>query len=116
MTDPIPFHREPGVVHQLPPKWDGRDVNWTGWVSITTTAAVHVRRECCQQCGSLVEPVINIGKLRSPDDQTKWASPLAAFRCPDCRNDTVWDRETDEWWTLDESDYGDEGSADPRLF
>lgn len=36
---------------------------------------------------------------------------LHAFRCTDCKHDVVWDRDTDEWWTLDHTDYGDEGST-----
>lgn len=35
---------------------------------------------------------------------------LFAFRCHHCQVDTVWDTDTDEWWTLDHTDYGDEGS------
>ena len=38
---------------------------------------------------------------------------LYAFRCPDCRLDTVWDHDTDEWWTLDHTDYSDAGSSQP---
>lgn len=41
---------------------------------------------------------------------------LFAFRCQSCQLDTVWDKRTDEWWVLDDSDYGVEGSTDPRLF
>ena len=45
----------------------------------------------------------------------RWARPgvrLFASRCPDCGLDTVVDytSEPEQVWTLDESDYGDEGS------
>ena len=45
-----------------------------------------------------------------------WRRPvtsLVAFRCPDCGLDTVVDytSEPEQVWTLDESDYGDEGST-----
>lgn len=36
---------------------------------------------------------------------------LHAFRCHHCKLDTVWDVDTDEMWTLDHTDYGDEGSS-----
>jgi len=38
---------------------------------------------------------------------------LYAFRCPSCGVDEVWDIRTDEWWTLDETDYGPGGSSRP---
>ena len=38
---------------------------------------------------------------------------LYAFRCPECHEDQVWDMRTDEWWTLDDSDYGPTGSVRP---
>jgi hypothetical protein len=36
---------------------------------------------------------------------------LDAIRCQDCRHDQVWDTDTDEWWDLDHTDYGTEGST-----
>lgn len=41
---------------------------------------------------------------------------LHLTRCQTCGLDVVWDSQTDEWWDLDDSDYGPEGSTDPRLF
>ena len=43
-----------------------------------------------------------------------WRHPvtsLVAFRCPRCGLDEVYDLDTEECWTLDGSDYGDEGST-----
>ena len=43
-----------------------------------------------------------------------WRRPvtsLVAFRCPGCGLDEVFDMDTEECWTLDGSDYGDEGST-----
>ena len=45
-----------------------------------------------------------------------WRNPvtsIVAFRCPDCGLDTVvgYTSEPEQVWTLDESDYGDEGST-----
>lgn len=42
-----------------------------------------------------------------------WWLELTAFRCHHCQLDTVWQYEGDEWWTLDHTDYGDEGSVAP---
>ncbi|WP_426243723.1 hypothetical protein [Nocardioides sp. LHG3406-4] len=36
---------------------------------------------------------------------------LHAFRCHSCSLDDIWDTDTDEWWTLDHTDYGDDGST-----
>lgn len=40
-----------------------------------------------------------------------WWRSLCAFRCHDCQIDSVWDTEADEMWTLDHTDYGDDGSV-----
>lgn len=43
-----------------------------------------------------------------------WRNPvtsIVAFRCPGCGLDEVFDMDTEECWTLDGSDYGDEGST-----
>lgn len=40
-----------------------------------------------------------------------WWIELHAHRCHHCHLDTVWDTTTDEWWTLDHTDYGPEGSS-----
>lgn len=38
---------------------------------------------------------------------------LVVYRCPECQLDEVWDIQADEWWTLDHTDYGPEGSVAP---
>lgn len=37
---------------------------------------------------------------------------LSAFRCTRCSLDTIRDWNTDQWWSLDPTDYGREGSTD----
>lgn len=142
--------REVPKLHQLPPKWDGRDVDWRGWEVIRTSAEYggrrHGQQEACEGCGSLGKHASNIGVLHPLTGETqlqpvfkrtkpkgngrpgtlyqageqevpvKATVQLFAFRCPDCGLDTVWDMRTDEWWLLEESDYGADGSTDPRLF
>lgn len=105
---------------QLPASWDGRDVEWRAWTSTWTTAELHVRRDPCERCGSLAVPLMNQGVVHPPAtpgavNLRRSLLQLTAFRCPDCHLDTVWDRDTDDWWVLDESDYGPQGSHDPRL-
>ena len=42
-----------------------------------------------------------------------WWRSLCAFRCHHCQLDTVWDTTADELWTLDHTDYGNDGSVAP---
>lgn len=128
------------VRNDLPPKWDGRPVEWRGWTHGNSTMVFHAPRERCEGCGSSNEPSVNPGVTDPDPGETYTYEPIkktrsgreyigpatttaarrwvriVAFRCPDCGRDEVWDKRTDEWWTLDESDYGSDGSADPRLF
>lgn len=143
--------REVSKLHHLPPKWDGRVVEWRGWEVLHTSADAGGRRhggpaEACEGCGSVGKHASNLGVLYPLAGETttqplyKRTKPkgngrpgtlyqagehevpvkptiqLFAFRCPDCGLDSVWDMRTDEWWVLDESDYGPDGSTDPRLF
>jgi hypothetical protein len=110
---------------QLPARWDGRDVEWRAWIPSEGPGNWFVMcppqpRPACERCGSTRPPLLTHGIVHPPATPgTVNLRPrllqLAAFRCPECHLDTVWDRDTDEWWTLDESDYGDQGSTDPRL-
>ena len=46
------------------------------------------------------------------DPEKLWIpTSIVAFRCPGCGLDEVFDMDTEECWTLDGSDYGDEGST-----
>lgn len=116
--------------HDLPVKWDGMRVEWSGWSTPPkTTLELHGTRDVCPHCASSAPQAINFavvwtkpeGLLDFPrrrawdsralrdggDHAVKW---LTAYRCPDCRTDEVWDRFTDELWVLDDADYTDEGS------
>ena len=51
---------------------------------------------------------------RRHDLPPRWdgrVTSIVAFRCPGCGLDEVFDMDTEECWTLDGSDYGDEGST-----
>lgn len=104
----------------LPPKWDGRDVEWEPWAVLQTTFRFHARLSelVCRKCGSLAPQA----SCRGVIDQAEGDSvvvPLArwrilyASRCTDCAHDTVYDMTSDELWDLDDTDYGPDGSHDP---
>lgn len=121
---------------ELPASWDGLEVAWRGWSSyhVFVCPPPKPKDAACQRCGSLAQPSHNSGVVHPPAADASFETlaalyqagtladtptPLVwlhAFRCPDCQLDTVWDQRTDEWWVLDASDYGPQGSTDPRLF
>jgi hypothetical protein len=128
------------TLHDLPPLWDGRRVEWKGWTSDASTLGWHGRPQTCEVCGHVGDRAINLGLVFPHPGETMTepktvrskrvkgreyvrnvtvlARPiywLTAFRCSSCHLDTVWDRRTDEWWDLDPSDYGDDGSTDGAL-
>lgn len=122
--------------HDLPPFWDGLATVWDGWeTQIEAFICPPPKQSCCSECGSLAKPVTNRGRVARPafithgriqEHDEKRArlgagnahlagKPVAlvrlfVWRCPDCKQDVVWDWGTDEWWTLDHTDYGPEGS------
>lgn len=99
--------------------------------------AASLRVHVCEACGSQASPSMNRGHVaRVPATTVErwterceaWARlpvgsrhllpkhpsgviELHAFRCPDCRTDTVWDQPDDTWWVLDHTDYGPDGST-----
>lgn len=128
--------------HDLPPRWDGLAVVWEGWEgwrpSIGPVYLCPPPRHppCCEGCGSLAEPVSNRGLVavwasltredieREEQNLRRLGSlahkrkrraywRLRAYRCPDCKLDTVWDTDTGHTWTLDHTDYGPDGSVAP---
>lgn len=126
------------VKHRLPPSWDGVPVTWRPFEPSDAffICPPPKKAERCP-CGSARPPLIAAG-LRNRDGQTELVTrqrklkksgriidireeapawpvyDLTAFRCPDCHEDVVWDQRTDEWWTLDETDYGTTGSDRPE--
>lgn len=105
------------VSHPLPVAWDGREVKWSRWDSTEHIVICPPPKSRCE-CGSQRAPFFAVG-LRAVDSgpgrfQRRHAlRDLHAVRCPDCGQVDVWDMDSDEWWTLDESDYGPNGSTPP---
>lgn len=133
---PLSLVYDGGRQHDLPPKWDGRRVEWSGWeLPPPMTLDFHVDREVCHGCASGARKVLSWGTTMPEPGETVpvWkprrtksgrsyeaagrsaATPfrqLMALRCVDCRLDVVWDMKTDEWWDLDAGDYSSEGSVE----
>ncbi|CAN7240046.1 hypothetical protein LJR045_000962 [Microbacterium sp. LjRoot45] len=117
------------VSHPLPVAWDGRAVVWDRWEAPAPMfLCPDVKREPCS-CGSTEQPFTARGR-RDPSEervaaaaqipQIRRRAPLVwavydlhAFRCPSCGQVSVWDMASDEWWTLDDTDYGPTGSRPP---
>ncbi len=98
--------------HDLPPKWDGHHVEWTGWQNAPVTFICPPKKsEPCRMCGSTADTIHNRGYYRGLDRRTgrQWKRVVLALRCPDCRTDQAMDWHGD-WWDLDPSDYTNDGS------
>ncbi|MFP7833115.1 hypothetical protein [Marisediminicola sp. LYQ134] len=127
----------PIATFALPPRWDGHEVTWeTMPVPTVSFICPPPEPRYCGNCGSFFPPLMVRG-LRHPLDGETFDSTraktgrfgrtvhiptevpawpvydLAAFRCPTCPTDEVWDIRTDEWWELDLDDYGPAGSTHP---
>ena len=124
-----------GRQFDLPPKWDGRLLRWTEWRPDNLHVCGDLSPDACLVCGSVALPYYaratlypkfgdthealaevatrRTGRryLRNRTFTTKPHLRLVAFRCPDCLTDTVVDLGTNTWWTLDDDDYGPEGST-----
>lgn len=118
------------IVHDLPPRWDGRPVVWQGWTA-PIVFMCSIPERACAECGSRRDPSLNAGLVGDSPDLTRAAvkrnddairfhrrmAParigwirLTAFRCPDCGHDVVVDDEGTAW-DLEPSDYTDAGSV-----
>lgn len=134
MTDLLVLARE----FDLPPRWDGLlVVQWTPWEAEPGPVFLcppPKTRASCPACASPHPSVHARGMvaLRADLTRAQWEAEevnrarlgklahkrkpvalwrLRAYRCQDCRHDQVWDTDTDEWWDLDHTDYGPEGST-----
>ena len=100
------------VINNLPPRWNGKPVTWDGPQKGVSTIEFHATPSKCPKCE----------RRRWTDTWCGFVTeqwPVAAlqlYRCRGCGHDHVFDLFTNEWWDLDATDYGPEGSTDPRLF
>ena len=129
--------------NDLPPKWDGRRVDWSEWDTDPIFVCPPPTAPRCEGCGSAARQATSRGTVYPLDGEmfetheprvkrtrsgreyvsgtttvARWARPgvrLVVSRCPDCGLDTVVDSTSghQQVWTLDESDYGDAGSVHP---
>lgn len=129
--------------NDLPPKWDGRRVDWSEWDTDPIFVCQPPTAPRCEGCGSAARQATSRGTVYPLDGEmfetheprvkrtrsgreyvagtvavARRARPvvrLFASRCPDCGLDTVVDytSEPEQVWTLDESDYGDAWSVHP---
>lgn len=98
----------------LPVAWDGWPVRWTRWAApMLMFVCRQLGKDPRCECGSTAPPFTASGVQARPRGDFGVRYGLRAMRCPDCGSVTVWDLTSDEWWTLDESDYGPEGSMRP---
>lgn len=127
--------------NDLPPKWDGRRVDWSEWDTDPIFVCPPPTDPRCEGCGSAARQATSRGTVYPLDGDmfetheprvkrtrsgreyvsgtttvARRARPvvlLVVSRCPGCGLDTVVDRTSGhlQVWTLDESDYGDAGSA-----
>lgn len=106
------------VSHPLPVSWDGAPVKWSRWRNSNRITICPPPKDSRCSCGSATAPFVATG-LRAPaTGRERFARrhairDLHAFRCPGCGEVTVWDSTSDEWWTLDNTDYGPNGSTPP---
>lgn len=119
MSDLLTFTRK----HDLPPKWDGRRVEWSafewshdamggGQVFICPPPA---EPDACSACGGTKPTITATGTVHPlPGDGHDWpVKQLVVWRCMDCRHDVVYDMARGATYDLDETDYGDDGSHEP---
>ena len=108
--------------NDLPPKWDGRRVDWSDWdtSAVFICGPTRARQQRCEGCGSTASRATSLGTVYPLDGETfetheprvkrtrsgreyeagtttvaRRARPgvrLFASRCPDCGLDTVVDR------------------------
>lgn len=129
------------TAHDLPPRWDGHDVEWKPWHHVWSSAQWHIPDEdrACTACGLIAEPLHAAGWVQPLPGQTctvadertlpsgrvyvRGLTPskeipaypllcLNATRCTGCGHDVVHDQRTGQTWDLGPEDYGPHGSSE----
>lgn len=110
----------PTRLHDLPPLWDGRPVQWSDWtdqggMEARTTLVFHVPADhwACTGCGWIRDTELRAVGTLMPGNGVTDLYPhvrLVVRRCPGCHLDEVTDLDTGQVWDLDDTDYGHAGS------
>lgn len=99
----------------LPVRWDGVAVEWTEWGAEQVFLCPPEPPRPCAGCG-LIRPRsmcrgIRHRKGRDPHTgRQRYLRSLFAYRCSACGRDEVHESGSTDWWVLDETDYGPDGS------
>ena len=104
------------TTNDLPPKWDGRAVNWYEWQPIPRTSLdYHLPPDPCDNCRQVHPEITARGHIQLPLNVAHKVSAhrkrLDVVRCTGCGHDTVTDGRG-QTWDLDPLDYGPDGSHD----
>ena len=86
---------------RLPPKWDGRTIQWGEWSQMPRSLCGKLPNGC-EVCGTPAQPQTILGQVQG------CKLLLCLLRCGNCGYTTVFDGKL--FWELDEDDYGPEGS------
>lgn len=131
MADTLPALRALPRLHDMPPLWDGRGVEWASWSTDAGSWSFHAPLDdrCCHECGLVDELMWTSGAV-APEPGATFLVPgsrrakssrelevpawpvysLSATRCSGCGHTTVLDTSNNQLWELDDTDYTDAGS------
>lgn len=139
MTDEL--RTSPSLFPALPQRWDGDVVKWDDWQEgVPTSADFHFGPRTCDGCHSTIRPYWTFGRRQPGRGEVfetwkfqtitaRWGTtyqvhrpihvpawPVIQFhatRCAWCGHTEVYDFDSTETWTLDDTDYGPDGSTRP---
>lgn len=109
MSEQMTFPADVIRRHHLPRAWDGEHVTWSPWERPQGHICPPPKYDPCGRCtADLSQAPTSIGSTAESKVR------FVACRCIDCGQDHVTDTSDWTYWVLDASDYGIEGSVDPR--